>query len=52
MLERESNEILRLKVYAESLAVIVALGSQETCRSVGGQPLHLGDTYEVLCDFI
>lgn len=52
MLEREGNERLQLKVYAESLAVVVALGRQETSRSVGGQPLNLGDMYEVLCNLI
>lgn len=52
MLEREGNEILQLKVYAKSLAVIVPLGRQETSPSIGGQPFHLGDTYEVLCDLI
>lgn len=50
--EREGNEILQFKVYAESLAVIVALGKQETSRSVGGQPLNLGDVYEVLHNLI
>ena len=52
MLERERNEILQLKIYAENLAVIVALGREETSRSVGGQPLNLGDMYEVLCNLI
>lgn len=42
MLEREGSEILHFKVYAESLAVIVALGRQETSRSVEDSPLIWG----------
>lgn len=33
------NKIAQLKGYAESSGVIVALGRQEKCRSVGRQPL-------------
>lgn len=42
VLQREGNEIAQLKGYAESSAVIVTLGRQEKCRSVGRQPLIWG----------
>lgn len=42
MLQRESNEIVQFKGSAESSAVIVALGREEKCRSVGRQPLIWG----------
>lgn len=42
MLEREGSEILHFKVYAESLPVIIAVGRQETSRSVEDSPLIWG----------
>lgn len=42
MLQREGNEIAQLKGSAASSAVVVALGRQEKCRSVGTQPLIWG----------
>lgn len=42
MLQREGNEIAQLKGNVESSAVIVALGKQEKCSSVGRQPLIWG----------
>lgn len=58
--EREGNEIFQFKVYTESLAVIhteiraviAALGRQETSKSVGVQPLNLGEMDEVSCSLL